>query len=309
MNKGYLFIILSALLYSTQEISGKFLASAGKMDPIQVTFIVFTIGTIILAPFAFKEMKAENLKITAKDWAYFIPMGILCVPVSMLCLQFAVTYTKASTSAVVFCSNAIFTLPFALLFLKTKVKTTDIISMIISIIGVIVIFNPASMLKGMTGGRDIIGITYALVAAIAWAIFNVLSKKRIGYYGSYVLNFFCFLVGIIVLFAIVVITKRPIISGINSKSIIILLYMGIFIKALSYMFFLGAVKLTSPVTTSMVFLIKPALATILAIVLLGEKIVPNVIVGILFVLVGSYVSFSTNRKAEKLRLTESKAAN
>ncbi|MBE6831960.1 MAG: DMT family transporter [Ruminococcaceae bacterium] len=299
MKKGYLYIVLAALLYSTQEISGKFLATTGKMDPIQVTFIVFTIGTIILAPMAFKEMKKEKLKLTAKDWAYFIPMGILCVPVSMLCLQFAVTYTAASTSAVVFCSNAIFTIPFAVMILKSKISKTDLISMAISIVGVIVIFNPLSLLNGMTGGRNLIGILYALVAAVAWAIFNVCSKTRIGYYGSYVLNFFCFLVGIIVLFLILVITKRPILSGIAPQSVIILLYMGIFIKAFSYIFFLGAVKLTSPVMTSMVFLIKPALATILAIVLLGETIVPNVVIGILFVLVGSFVSFSSNRKAEK----------
>lgn len=301
MKKGYLYIVLAALLYSTQEISGKFLASAG-MDPIQVMFIVFTIGTIVLAPMAFREMKKAKLKFTLKDWAYFALVGILCIPVSMLCLQLAVTYTAASTAAVIFCSNAIFTIPFAVLILKAKVKRSDLISMAISIIGVIVIFNPASLLSGMAGSQSLTGILYALVAAVAWAMFNVISKKRINHYGSYVLNFFSFLAGIIVLFLMLIITKRPILSGISPQSVIILLYMGIFIKALSYIFFLGAVKMTSPVMTSMVFLIKPALATILAMIILGETIVPNVVVGILFVLAGSYISFSANLKAEKQNL-------
>lgn len=307
MNKGYLFIILSALLYSTQEISGKFLATTGKLNPIQVTFIIFTIGTIILAPLAYKEMKSNHLKLTSSDWKYFVLIGVLCVPISMLCLQFAVTYTKASTSAVVFCSNAIFTVPFSYLFLKTKVSNAALTSMVISIIGVIIIFNPASIIIGITGSRDLIGICYALIAAVAWALFNVLSKKRIAYYGSYVLNFFSFLVGTFVLFLIVVITRKPIFTGITLKSLIVLLYMGIFIKALSYIFFFGAIKLTSPVTTSMVFLIKPALATILAIVLLGEKIVPNVVIGIAFVIVGSYISFTSNKKDEKQKIAHGNA--
>ena len=304
MKKGYLYIVLAALLYSTQEISGKFLASTGKMDPIQVMFIVFAIGTIVLAPMAFREMKREKLKLTAKDWAYFSLVGILCVPLSMLCLQFAVTYTAASTSAVVFCSNAIFTIPFAVWILKSKIKKTDVISMVISIVGILIIFNPASLVNGLSGSRNLTGILYALVAAVAWAAFNVVSKIKIGYYGSYVLNFCSFLVGVIILFLMLIVTKRPIFSGIMPQSVIVLLYMGIFIKAFSYIFFLGAVKLTSPVVTSMVFLIKPALATILSIVLLGEKVVPNVVIGILFVVAGSYVRFSADRKAENRKLLD-----
>lgn len=309
MSKGYLYIILAALLYSTQEISGKFLASSGKMDPIQVTFIIFTIGTIILAPLAYREVKAKKLKLNIKDWGYFALNGLLCVPISMLSLQFAVTYTKASTSAVIFCSNAIFTIPFAYFILKEKIRKTALISMVISIIGIIVIFNPASIMSGMTGGRDLIGVTYALIAAVAWSLFGVVSKKKIGYYGAYVLNFCAFVVGIAVLFAIIIITKRPIFAGITGKNIIILLYMGIFIKAGAYIFFLGATKLTTAVTTSMVFLIKPALATILSVMLLGEKISTNTIIGIVFIIVGSYISFSYGRKAEKQRLVAAASTN
>lgn len=309
MSKGYIYIVLAAFLYSTQEISGRFLASSGKMDPIQVTFIVFTIGTIILAPLAFKEMKTKQLKLNVKDWGYFALNGLLCVPISMLSLQFAVTYTKASTSAVIFCSNAIFTIPFAYLILKEKIRKPALLSMIISLIGVIVIFSPASVAAGMTGGKDLIGVTYALIAAVAWSLFGVVSKKKIGYYGAYVLNFCAFLVGIIVLFAIIIITKRPIFTGITGNNIMILLYMGIFIKAGAYIFFLGATKMTTAVTTSMVFLIKPALATILSVILLGEKISTNTIIGIVFIIIGSTISFTNGRKAEKLRAAQVAAAN
>ncbi|NLU07881.1 MAG: EamA family transporter, partial [Clostridiales bacterium] len=46
MKKGYIFIILTAILYSTAEVAGRILAQSGSMDPFQVMFIAFLIGAI-----------------------------------------------------------------------------------------------------------------------------------------------------------------------------------------------------------------------------------------------------------------------
>ena len=183
--------------------------------------------------------------------------------------------------------------------MKEKAKKITLISMVVSLIGVVVIFNPVQMTAGITGSRDIIGIMFALAAAIVWSLFTVISKMRIHMYGGYVFNFFAFSFGVIFILIILLVTGRPIVHGITPKAIYILLYMGIFIKAIGYIFYLGAIRLTSAVTASMVFLIKPALATILSIILLGEKIEFNIILGIAFIVVGSCISFSANKTSEK----------
>jgi len=299
MKKGYLFICLAALLYGTQEIAGKYLATGADMDPVQVTFLAFVVGTLILLPLAVREMRQKHLKLGVKDWAYLIPEGILCVPIAMLCLQFAVTHTTAAKSAVVFCSNAIWTIPVAVWLLKSKITHSDVAAMIVAIVGVVVIYNPISLIEGTTSRNNIIGMTYALVAAVAWAFFNVIGKKRIGYYGQYVFNFLCFLVGVIVLLGMILIQHRPILSGIHTApAVLILLYMGIFIKGFSYIFYFGALKEEGAVKTSMTFLIKPALATILAIILLHEVISWNMVVGIILVIAASSISFYSGWKAE-----------
>lgn len=120
MKKGYIFIILTAIFYSTQEISGKLLSIRGKMDPFQVMFIVFLIGAIVLFPLAMKDMKTKKIKIASNDLIYLAICGILSATVSMSLLQFAVTYTKASIAAVLFCTTAVFTVPFAYFILKEK---------------------------------------------------------------------------------------------------------------------------------------------------------------------------------------------
>lgn len=50
MKKGYIYIAFSTLFFSTMEIAIKLVAS--DFNPIQLNFIRFLIGSIILAPLA-----------------------------------------------------------------------------------------------------------------------------------------------------------------------------------------------------------------------------------------------------------------
>ncbi|AZV55636.1 EamA family transporter [Clostridium sp. AWRP] len=301
MKKGYLFIILTALFYSTSEVAGRILAQRGKMDPFQVMFIVFLIGAILLCPLAVKDIKVRKLRIGLNDLKYFAICGLMAVTISMVLLQYAVTYTKASTAAVLFCTNAVFTIPFAYFMLKEKITKITLISMLISLAGVIVILNPMEVVSGLGGGKDLVGILFALGSAITWSFYTVLSKKRINIYGGYVFNFFAFCFGVAALLFILVVTKKPIFSGITLSNILVLLYMGIFIKALGYIFYLGAIKETSAVTASMVFLIKPALATIFSILILNENVHVNLIIGIVCIFIGSFINFKGDKNTNELK--------
>lgn len=298
MNKGYMFIILTALLYSTQEIANKMLVNSG-LDSFQITFLIFMIGAILLTPMAIKDGKAKKLKLRGNDFGYFALNAALCIPISMALLSFAGKYTLASTSAVIFSSNAIFTVPFAYLILKEKVNKATLISLIIGILGVIIIFNPAKVAAGMNGGSsNLLGVTLALGAAISWSLFTVISKIRIHQYGGYVFNCIAFYFGAFFVLLILLATGRPVFKGIDGGAALVLVYMGIFIKALGYVCYLGAIRLTSAVTASLVFLIKPALATMLAVMVLGEQLELNIIIGIGFIIVSSYIAFKSKRAKE-----------
>jgi len=296
MNKGNVFILLTALAYSTQEIANKMLVKEG-LDSFQITFFIFLIGAVLLTPIAMKDLKARQLKLSGNDFGYFALNAALCVPISMALLSFAGKYTLASTSAVIFSSNAVFTVPFAYLILREKVNKATLISLLIGIVGVVIIFNPAKIAAG-GGSSDLLGITLALGAAIAWSLFTVISKIRIHRYGGYIFNCIVFYSGALMVLVILFTTGRPIIKGIDGHAVLVLVYMGIFIKALGYVFYLGAIRLTSAVTASLVFLIKPALATILAVLILGDKMQTHVIIGIGFIIISSYIAFKSKRASE-----------
>jgi len=296
MKKGNVFILLTALLYSTQEIANKMLVKEG-LDSFQITFMIFLIGAILLTPLAIKDIKAKELKLSVNDFGYFALNGALCIPISMALLSFAGKYTLASTSAVIFSSNAVFTVPFAYIILKEKINRATLISLLIGVLGVIIIFNPAKIAAG-GGSADLLGITLALGAAVSWSLFTVISKIRIHQYGGYIFNCIVFYSGALMVLLILFVTGRPILKGIDGHAVLVLVYMGLFIKALGYICYLGAIRLTSAVTASLVFLIKPALATILAVIILGDKMQTNVIIGIGFIIISSYIAFKSKRASE-----------
>lgn len=295
MKKGNIFILLTALAYSTQEIANKMLV--GKLDSFQITFFIFIIGAILLTPVALKDLKTREMKLTSNDFGYFALNALLCIPISMSLLSFAGRYTLASTSAVIFSSNAIFTVPFAYLILKEKINKATAISLLLGVIGVVIITVVPSAAT-VSASSNLLGIIFALGAAIAWSLFTVISKIRISKYGGYIFNCIVFYCGALMVLIILFATGRPIIKGLDMHGILILIYMGLFIKALGYIFYLGAIRLTSAVTASLVFLIKPALASILAVLILGDKLKSNVLIGIAFIIVSSYIAFSSKRKDE-----------
>jgi len=301
MKKGYFYIILAAVIFSTMEISSKMIASA--VNPIQLSFIRFLIGGLILLPLAIKELKAKKIRLTWGDLKFFTAAGILCVVVSMTFFQLAVLYTKASTVAIVFSVNPIFIIPLAAFYLNERITKRTVISLALSIAGIIVIMNPLNV------GLDLKGIVLAILAAVTFAVYSVYSKTRAGYYGSMALNSFTFLVGDLVLFILIMLSKIgsvadffaargmgtfsaiPVVHGINSGNILVVLYLGIVVTGLGYVFFFKAMHETSATTASIVFLIKPALAPLFALLIIAEKIPFNTIIGMGFILLGSAYNF------------------
>lgn len=289
MKKGYIYIILAAIIFSTMEIVGKMIAV--KINPYQLTFIRFLIGGLILLPFSIKEIRYLKLKLTIKDFWFFLFNGTLCVTICMSFFQLAVLYTKASTVAIVFSTNPIFTIPFAYIILKETITRKTIVSLCLSLIGILFILDPFNL------SSDYKGIVFAILAAVTFSLYSVIGKLKMEKYGGLISNCFTFLLGDAVLLIGIVIFKIPILHGINPSNIIQIIYLGIIVTGLGYVFYFLAMKETSAIAGSSVFFIKPALAPLLSLIILHESIPFNSLMGILLILGGSYITITAKKQS------------
>ena len=319
MKKGYLYIMLSTVLFSTMEISLKLVS--GRFNPVQLTFIRFFIGGIVLLPLAMRNIKKREILFGLKNLKFFIMSGFICVVVSMLFYQLAVLDCKASIVAILFSCNPIFVIPLAYIMLNELVYKDTIISMILNVIGIIFIMNPFNMTSSVKG------IVFTLLSAVTFALYGVIGKYKSKKYGGIVLSCFSFIMGSLEMFILIMISKIsfvslffdkiglkifsdiPIIQGINSSTILALIYIGIFVTGLGYTFYFLAMDETSASIASLVFYIKPALASIFALIILKEVITFNMIVGIVLIAVGSCITFVFNSKRNSTVEEEDDQAN
>ena len=309
MKKGYIYVVLSAILFSSMEVALKMVAS--DFNPLQMNFLRFFIGSLILLPLAVKGLKNKGTKLNLNDIAFFSATGFICVVVSMVLYQMAIVYSQASVVAVLFSCNPVFVVLFAYMILKEKIYKHTVISMIISFAGILVIMNPVNMKSGFTG------IVLTILSAVTFAFYGVVGRTRTDKYGGVALTCFSFLCGSAEMLILLLTTKIsavagffnniglksfadvPIFQGISAGTILNLIYIGVFVTGLGYAFYFLAMEATSAATASLVFFIKPALAPIIALIFLHEVITLPMLIGISLILTGSLISFIPGLKMQK----------
>jgi drug/metabolite transporter (DMT)-like permease len=75
----------------------------------------------------------------------------------------------------------------------------------------------------------------------------------------------------------------------------------VFVTGLGYTFYFLAMEVSSAATASIVFFIKPALAPILALIILHEQITLTKGIGILMILIGSLISLLSGLKVNRVK--------
>ncbi|MDP5255298.1 MULTISPECIES: DMT family transporter [unclassified Vibrio] len=298
MSFGYFCILISTLFFSSIEIVLKLVSA--DFNPLELNFLRFAIGSAMLFPLALRSLKRLNMRIEARHWPRFLFTGFLCVVVSMTCFQLAISYTQASIVAILFSCNAVFVIPLAHVLLKQTMNWVSVGSLLLSVVGMIFILNPEHM-------PNTTGVILALLSALAFALYGItgqVGQKKYGYNGL-VLTFFSFFAGSLEMLLLMSLTHLPIVSegltslglaqfsqlpiiaGISWQSLPTLIYLGIFATGFGYACYFMAMERTSAATTSVIFYIKPALAPILALPILGEVLHINTVIGIGFIIAGS----------------------
>lgn len=294
MKRGYIYILLTALAFSTMEVVGKTIAN--QLNPLQLNFLRFLIGGLILLPFGISELRTRKVTLMADDFAFFALTGFLGIVFSMSLFQTAIVYAKASEVAVIVSTNPVFTVPFAYLILKEKLPNNAVLALVLCLVGLGFFLNPFGMRS------DLRGIWLAILSAVSFSLYGVISRTRVEKYGSFALNSLTFLVACAMLLVYLSVRDIPTFTGITSRNIMQVAYMGVVVTGLGYLFYFLAMKETSAVTAATVFFIKPALAPILSLIFLREALKVNTVLGIIFVLAGSFILLQG--KARAARLTE-----
>ena len=292
MNKltlGYIFFILTAIAYGSFEVASKIALHGSGIDALHVNLAKFGIGMLTLLPFMIPAIKKQT--VTPKDHLHFALLGIL-VGISMLSLVASIpALGSAALAGLIFSSNPVFTVIFGHTIAKEKGSKYLWPAVIIGIIGMITI--SAHKIIGVKH-IDWWELTLVFFAAITFSLYSVLSKMKNHYVDKYVNIFFTFIWALITFIVILLFKREPLFIPAmytDAKVLGALLWIGIVVTGLGYIFYFKGMELAGVHRSTTVFFLKPVVAGTLAWLILGETITWNMILGTLFVLGSMYLLY------------------
>ena len=298
MKKVVLSIIATAFLFATMEVALKI--GGANYDSLQLTFLRFLLGGIVLLPLGIKEYKSTH--ISRRDWLWLLLVGTMCIPVSMLCFQLGIERSNAATASAIICMNPIFTMMIAHIFTSEKMSRAKYFTVTMAMAGCFLLMRPWDVQEGNTPA----GLILTLIAAITFGAYTVMGKKTLARIGTFAQTSFSFILGSLVLLIVMLFMHRPIISGIADHPLV-LAYVGIIVTGVGYLLYFLSIKWSDATTGSLAFFIKPGIAPIIAVVVLGETIEWNTIIGIGLFFIGSFVTLRENFRKQRMKLELLKA--
>lgn len=297
-------------LGATALWSGNFIVARGLSDtipPVTLAFLRWTVAIVIFTPFAFRQA-IKDWGILKNNISYLIIISIFGVTIFNTLLYISGQTTTALNMSLISITFPIFIIVISRIVFLEQFTLFKLIGILLVGFGVILIITKGdlSALNNLTFN---IGDFWMLLAAIVFAVYSILLKKKPKGLGVISFQYASFIIGLAFLlpFYIYESLQTPSIEF-NSEVIISILYVGICASLIAFIFWNNAILLIGPSKSGMIYYLLPLFSGALAWIILNEEIgMVHLISGILIVsgiLVSNYdVDLFFNYKNKILRKT------
>lgn len=288
---GHLSALITIIIWGTTFISTKILLT--DFTPIEILFVRFVLGLIALMVISPRLFRLK----TIKEELTFAAAGLSGICLYYLLENIALTYTMASNVGVIISAAPFFTAILSRIFVKSeeKLKPNFFIGFCVAIAGICLIsFN------GTKAQLNPVGDILALIAALVWAVYSLITKKiSIFGYSTIHTTRRIFTYGIIFMFPLLFVFDFNISFSklTETKNVLNLLYLGLGASAMCFVTWNTAVKILGAIKTSVYIYIVPVITVITSAIVLGEKFTLLSTAGTLLTLAGLFISeFKINFK-------------
>lgn len=282
---GHLSALLTIIIWGTTFISTKILLT--DFQPVEILFFRFLMGLLALLAVYPRRLKGTNLR----QELTFAAAGLCGICLYYLMENIALTCTLASNVGVIISVAPFFTAILSHLVMKEeKLQINFFLGFVVAMAGIFLISFNGSRLK-----LNPMGDLLALLAALIWACYSVLTKKissfgcntilttrRVFFYGI------LFMIPALFLFDF----KLELARFANPVYLLNIIYLGLGASALCFVTWNFAVKVLGAVKTSVYIYMIPVITVVTSVLILHEKITVLAGLGTVLTLAGLFLSES-----------------
>ena len=178
--------------------------------------------------------------------------------------------------------------------LKEKLSSRKVAAVTIAMVGLVLIVNPSGLIEGTY--NHVRGITYGLMAALLYATV-VLTNKFFKDLSGIEATMIQLIFAAVVLLPYIVMVEKPVINGIDLKSIVLTLIVSVFYTGTLYAVYFTVVKSIQGQTIAVLSYMDPITAVLISVVFLGERMTVVQLVGGVLILGATYMGEMKKKEA------------
>lgn len=288
---GLLALLCGVALFSTVEVGTKIIGKNAL--PFQMVFTRFFLTAIILLALALPAFLKSGMGLKLADFGWFALNGAVGIAVALSLFHLAIlVFEKAASCAVVFSANPIFVIILARFVNNEPWTVPKWAALALGAAGVALF----AWESGAFTIHSLAAMGIMTASAIFFALSICISRRLIARYGVFILMGFSALFGSMMIFPFALVSVLH--NGVGGlvASWLPVLYVTLAGTTLAYGLYYFGLRHCTAFQASMMFFLKPVLASIFAAVILKEHINSFMIGGSLLIISGLVVTVGSHFK-------------
>lgn len=284
MNPVILNLLLILFVITTWGYSWVLMKEALRyMEPLTFVGLRCLIGALSLFPVAYWMNSSRSEPYRYRD---YLLIGIFQTTAMFALVIYGMKYVTAGKSAVFLYTMPVWTSFLVHFFLGERLTPGKWLGLVLGFTGIIFIMGWDTL--AVQDADIIFGEVLIILAAISWAIANIIMKQRVHGEKPYTVTAFQLLFGSLILIAMAAGTEDITGVTLTPYSLYILVFTGVIASALNFSIWFYLIKSIDINITTFSSMLVPVFGLVFDWLLLGTKLDAGVIVGGMFILSGIY---------------------
>jgi DME family drug/metabolite transporter len=259
---------LAATLWGTVGVTTQALYDLTATSALSIGFFRLALATPALALGCFSLMRWSMFRVAWRDLAMIALLGLM-LALYQVCFFGAIALVGVAVATLVtLCSAPVLVALISTFLTGERPSRVVIIALALAVagVGLIVGLQPGARQQPV----NLLGVALALGSALGYALVAISGRAVAGRYHSLQINAIAFAAGALALLPAALLTGFVVTYPPVGWAL--LLYLGFVPSALAYGLFLTGMRSTPATVASVLTLVEPLTATILAAVLFGEQL-------------------------------------
>ena len=290
--RAYLFLVLTTLFWAGNFIVGK-AASLFEIPPFTLNFYRWTFAWLILAPFTQKKI-IEKKSYILENIKLIIILGITSITIFNSIVYYSLNFTQVISGVLMISTIPVMIIIFCWLLKIEKTNIFQILGVIFSLCGVVVIITKANLtiLLNLNFNK---GDLWMVVAMFSWALYSALLRRKKLELSQLSLLQTIISAGLVFLLpAYLIELALGYRANIHLPFILTLTYVVLFPGLASFILWIKGISIIGSNRAGIFLHLIPIFSTIFAIIIFKEKFMFYHLIGAILIISGIILSSKKN---------------